>query len=133
MIDEAQRNDLIQYRLEQADQAKAEANNLLLNGFLRGTVNRIYYAMFYGVMALALKHRFETSKHQQLLGWFNRNFIHTEIIEVRFGKLYREAFANRMDGDYEPFVEFEQESVNQMFAEMQLFLERIKEEIVKQQ
>ena len=38
-------------------------------------VNRIYYGLYYAVTALAIKHRFETSKHLQLIGWFNKEFI----------------------------------------------------------
>ena len=30
------------------------------------------------VTALAIKNKFETSKHQQLLGWFNKTFIKDE-------------------------------------------------------
>jgi uncharacterized protein (UPF0332 family) len=129
MITEKERIDLIKFRLEQAENAQMEAQKLLENGFLMGATNRIYYAIFYAVMALALKHRFETSKHQQLLGWFNKNFIHTEKIEVHFGKIYRDSFSNRMEGDYEPYIDFDKETVEQMYADMRLFLDRIRKEI----
>jgi len=42
-------------------------------------VNRIYYGLFYIITALSLKYEFSTSKHQQLIGWFNKTFIKSEI------------------------------------------------------
>lgn len=55
-------------------------------------VNRIYYGMYYALTALALKYSFETSKHGQLIGWFNKEFITTKKIDSRFGKILRNAF-----------------------------------------
>ncbi len=133
MLNEKERDTLIKYRFEQVNESVTEAQLLLDKGLLRGAVNRIYYAMFYSVLILALQNQFETSKHQQLLGWFNKNFIYTNKIDKRFGSIIQKAFENRNEGDYEPLVSFEKESVSQMFSEMELFLERIKEEIKKNQ
>jgi len=47
--------------------------------------------MYYALTALALKSGFETSKHGQLIGWFNREYIATSRIDPRFGKILRDA------------------------------------------
>ena len=39
---------------------------LIENDRLRAAVNRIYYGMFYSLLALGLAYQFETSKHNQL-------------------------------------------------------------------
>lgn len=122
--DEA-RKDLIKYRLEQARDTISVVEMLIKNKELPTAVNRIYYGMFYSLLALGLKYQFETSKHQQLLGWFNKNFIHTNKIEVRFGKILRNAYKNRRKGDYETFVEFNIEDVKLMFNEMKEFIEEM--------
>jgi len=54
---------LIRYWLEQADEALAAATLNLTNGLHRSAVNRVYYAMFYAVLALLATHHAETSKH----------------------------------------------------------------------
>jgi len=46
---------------------------LIDNNRFRSAVNRIYYGMFYPLMALGLANHFETSKHGQLIGWFNKS------------------------------------------------------------
>jgi len=81
MIEKEQRQELIRYRIEQAKETAKEADLMLQNNLLRGAVNRIYYAMFYMLLALALKYEFATSKHGQLIGWFNKNFIKNEVFE----------------------------------------------------
>jgi uncharacterized protein (UPF0332 family) len=71
---------LIQYRIGQAKETVEEADLLINNEKFRAAVNRIYYGMFYSLLALALKYEFQTSKHQQLIGWFNKNFIHPGLL-----------------------------------------------------
>ena len=61
MIDEASREQLISYRIEQAKSTAQEAEFLLNNNMLRGSMNRIYYSMFYMLQALSLKYQFESS------------------------------------------------------------------------
>ncbi len=114
-LQEKSREDLIKYRLEQARNTISVVELLVENNELPTAVNRIYYGMFYSLLALGLKYKFETSKHHQLLGWFNKNFIHTKKIEVRFGKMLRNAYKNRRKGDYETYIGFDIEDVKLMF------------------
>ena len=78
--------------------------------------------MFYMVTALAIKNKFETSKHQQLLGWFNKTFIKDEIIEHKYGEYIRKAYKNRVSGDYDTFIEFKKDEVLEMFEELKDFI-----------
>jgi hypothetical protein len=55
---------------------------------------------------LANKHHFSTSKHTQLIAWFNKNFVRTGKIEPETGKFVHLAFDRRMDGDYNIFSEY---------------------------
>jgi uncharacterized protein (UPF0332 family) len=78
--------------------------------------------MFYSLLALGLAYQFETSKHQQLLGWFNKNFIHEGLIDAKFGKIINKASNRRTQGDYESYVEFDKEVILEMFGEMKEFI-----------
>ena len=62
MINNEDRKQLIKYRIEQAQESIKEANVLIENELYKGAVNRIYYGMFYIVLALALEKEFKTSK-----------------------------------------------------------------------
>jgi uncharacterized protein (UPF0332 family) len=119
------RANLIRYRLKQAKETISDVQLLIDNNRLRSAVNRIYYGMFYSLLALALANQFETSKHSQLIGWFNKNFINEGLIDARYGKMVNKAFNKRTKGDYDTFVDFETEIVLEMFTEMQEFIARI--------
>ena len=125
IIEENDRNNLIKYRLEQADETISDVELLIENNRFRSAINRIYYGMFYSLLALGLANHFETSKHAQLIGWFNKNFIHLGLIDSKFGKIVNKAFNRRTKGDYDIFVEFEEEIVYEMFVEMKEFISEI--------
>jgi uncharacterized protein (UPF0332 family) len=120
-----ERSELIKYRLDEANDTIKDVQLLLDNDRLRAAVNRIYYGMFYSLLALGLAYEFETSKHQQLLGWFNNDFIHKGLIDSKFGKIINKAANRRTKGDYESFVDFEKQIIIEMFSEMKEFISEI--------
>lgn len=125
-ISEDDRQVMIEYRAEQADEAVKEVEILLNNGLLKLAVNRIYYGMFYILSAFALNNRFKTSKHQQLIGWFNKEFIKEKKVSPKYGDIIRRAFSNRSDSDYGVHVKFEKTEVEKMYEEMKDFISTIK-------
>jgi len=106
MINDDDRDSLIKYRLSQASNTIDLARFLILSDKLTVAVNRIYYGMYYALSALALKHKYETSKHAQLIGWFNKEFVSTKLVDVKFGKILRNAYQNRTKGDYDALWNF---------------------------
>jgi len=102
-IDDQDRHDLIQYRLAEAKDTEADVELLISHDRFRAAINRIYYSMFYSLLALGLKYQFETSKHAQLIGWFNKNFIHDGLIDSKYGKIINKAFNRRTKGDYDSY------------------------------
>ena len=63
---------LFKYRINRAEETLEEVKLAIENGRFHLAANRIYYAAFYIVSALALSRGFKTSKHSQLLSWFNK-------------------------------------------------------------
>jgi len=82
--------------------------------------------MFYSLLALGLAYEFETSKLPQLIGWFNKNFIHDKKIEPEYGKMINKAYNRRTKGDYDVYIDFDKDIVIEMFDEMKDFICRIK-------
>ena len=100
------KHSLIQYRLERCDETIEDARIAIDNNRLHNAENRIYYAIFYVVSALAIKYDFSTSKHWNLLAWFNKNFVKTNIIDKKYSATYKNAFERRQEGDYDDFIDF---------------------------
>lgn len=105
------KKDLINYRIEKAKLCYKEIDTCLDNNLLHLAENRIYYSLFYSISALGLLKNFSTSKHKQLQGWFNREFIKTKIFPLEFAKIYAISFERRQKGDYDDFVTFEKDEV----------------------
>ncbi len=97
----SEKGSLIHYRLEQARDSLKEADVLLAAGMsLRSVMNRIYYAMFYAVLALLQEKEAGTSKHSGAISLFDREFIKTGIFDKELSKALHRAFELRQKGDY---------------------------------
>ena len=105
---------LIKNYVEKSLESMEDAKLLLINNRNNSSVNRIYYCIFYIISALALKYDFSSSKHTQLLGWFNKNFIKENIIDKEIGKIVRESFEKRMKSDYDAMYDFSKEEVEEL-------------------
>jgi uncharacterized protein (UPF0332 family) len=119
------KTDLVQLRLKQARETIDDVEFLIQNERLKLAINRIYYGMFYSLLALAIQFDFKTSKHVQLIGWFNKEFIKDQKIESRFSKMVQSAYHARSDGDYGVFTEFSKEETLIRFDEMKEFVAEI--------
>ena len=65
---------LIKYRLEEAENSIKEAEVLLKEDMsLRSVMNRLYYAMFYAVLAFLQEKELGTSKHYGAISLFDGN------------------------------------------------------------
>ncbi len=122
-----ERNHLVSLRIQQATATIAEAEQCITQGLFPAATNRIYYGMFYAMLALGLLRGFETSKHQQMIGWFNKQFIHTGIFPKQFGRMAKDAFEVRMDSDYKVKQTPTAEQLEALLADMKLFISTIKD------
>jgi len=108
-MDEKAKKALIKYRMERSFESVEAAKLMLENNLLTSAMNRIYYAMFYAVQALLITENASFSKHGQVKGYFNKEFIHKGKVSVHFGKIYNKAFDYRQKFDY---VDFEIPSID---------------------
>jgi len=120
------RDTLINHRMGKAIQLIDEVAVHIQNGHLSTAVNRIYYGMFHALSALALHNEFTTSKHLQLIGWFNKIFIKEQIVDQKYGKILNTAFELRTKGDYDDFIEYSNAEVSQLHSEMIEFISMIR-------
>ncbi|MBM3435631.1 MAG: HEPN domain-containing protein [Bacteroidetes bacterium] len=116
------RDELIKYRLDQAKECLDEVTFQIDNKKYKTAINRIYYGIFYSLLALGLKYEFETSKHFQLIGWFNKTFIRTGKVDIEIGKIVNKSYTLRQESDYEPFMTYEKPEVKELFERMKLFI-----------
>jgi uncharacterized protein len=95
---------LIDYRMEKSRESIKAARLMVDEKMLTIAMNRIYYAMFYAVQALLGKKAVAFSKHSQVKGYFNREFIKSGVLPIDMGRLYNKAFEYRQKFDYIDFA-----------------------------
>ncbi|OFY92672.1 MAG: antitoxin, partial [Bacteroidetes bacterium RIFCSPLOWO2_12_FULL_31_6] len=111
MIDKS-RKYMIQYRIDRAKDTIAEANAMIEKCFWNAAVNRLYYACYYAVIALLLKHNFKTQTHSGVCRMFGLHFVKTGFISKEMGRFYSELFDQRQTGDYNDFIEYNKETLD---------------------
>ena len=122
---------LLENWLLKSNEALSDTENLINLNMLSSAQNRLYYGLFYSVMALAQSKNFITSKHSALLSWFNKEFIKTAIFPIEMGKLYKTAYDNRQKSDYTITFKPEKTALEDSLKKANVFAEKIKEEIKK--
>lgn len=116
---------LIENQIRKAQETIEDARISIQNGRYRNALNRIYYSIFYIVTALAIKHDFATSKHKQLMGWFNKNFLKEALIDLKYGEIYKKAFDNRQESDYDVIFDYDKSEVESLYGSMIEFVDEI--------
>ncbi len=92
---------LFAYRLNEAEETIADARKMLESGVsARSVVNRAYYAMFYGVLALLLHENIEhkTSKHAGIISIFDRSIVHPGKLGKEYSRMLHRIFDALMPG-----------------------------------
>jgi uncharacterized protein (UPF0332 family) len=127
---EYNKQDLIKHSFEKSNIAFNDAEFALDNNKFYIAQNRIYYAIFYSVMALGYFHDFITSKHSSLLSWFNRKFVYEDkIFDKKLFRIYKESFENRKKSDYEFTWKPDLINLKKDLEDAKVFISKVKEHL----
>jgi len=114
-------------RLAEAEDSIREAEVLLKEGMsMRAVMNRIYYAMFYAVLALLQEKGMGTSRHAGAISLFDREFIKKGVFDEKLSKILHRAFELRQTGDYMEQVEVTRSEVDEMLPETKEFVRKVR-------
>ena len=102
---------LVEHRLEKSEEALRAAQSMFDQGMLIFAMNRIYYSMYYSVQALFALQDKSFSKHGQIKGFFNREYVKSGKLSKDMGRLFNKAFEYRQKFDYVDFVAPEESMV----------------------
>ncbi len=109
------KKDLIRYRLLRAKDTFEDAQILAERSKWNSTINRLYYAAYYAVMALLLESDLNPTTHNGAKSNFSEHFILTNKIPKEYGKMYSQLFTWRQKGDYDDLFDFDKDKVMPYF------------------
>ena len=119
---ESYKRELINYRIARAKEAIEEVDILIKSKKFNAAATRIYYGVFYITNALLLMDNFPTSKHSQIIGYFNKNYVKERIINPKIRRFLNRAYELRTRSDYGEFIEYSEPEINSYFKEMKDFI-----------
>jgi len=121
----------VKYRLAKAEETFEVAELLIKNMKWNSAINRLYYSAYYAISGLLVKSDFTTKTHAGVKTKFSLEFIKTNKIEIRLGRVFADLFDWRQKGDYGDFFDFTEEDVNSILEPTRELLEAVKKEIQK--
>ena len=124
------KRELAMYRLSQAEESLAEAQ-YLFDGekSTRSVINRVYYSMFYSILALLIFEPYSSSKHSGVLAYFNQHFIKTGLLSEDLGRAVNKAFDLRQRADYREQIVIARDQVAPFLDEARRFLNAAKDHL----
>jgi len=120
-------DDLVKYRLENAEEKLDSAKLLLDAGHYKDSIGRSYYAIFTAVRAVLAKDKVDFSKHAGVIAYFQREYVKTEIFDKKYSKYLQSAFQIRNNCDYDDFFIASKQDAEEQYERAETMLQGIKE------
>ena len=121
----ASKEEYIKYRLDKAWKTFEDARLLANTRSWDSSMNRLYYACFYSVLALFAKHNLNTQTHSGVKTQLSLHFVKSGLLDKELGMLYGDLFDLRQRGDYGDFFDFKEENVVTLIPQVETFIKEI--------
>ena len=120
-------DDLVKYRLENAEEKLESAKLLLDAGHFKDSIGRSYYAIFTAVRAVLAKDKVDFSKHAGVIAYFQKEYVKTGIFDKTYSKYLQSAFQIRNNCDYDDFFIASKQDAEEQYERATAMLQVIKE------
>ena len=101
MLDKAK--DLCIYRINSALETLDAAKVCIDSKHYKEAINRSYYASFYAIKAVLAMEGTDFKRHKDVVAYFNKNYVATEIFDKRLGRMLSNLQQTRETSDYDDF------------------------------
>ena len=107
--------ELANHRLEQAKEDLIASKALYDLKLYKSSNNRAYYSIFHSIKAVLALEPIDFKRHKDVIAYFNKNYVHTEVFPRNIGRKISDASRIREDSDYDDeFVVKEQDTLAQI-------------------
>lgn len=122
---DSRRIDLSRYRMDEAGDTVQVAEHCLKNGLYKDSINRSYYAAFYAIKAVLALDTVDFKRHKDVIGYFNKNYVSTEIFPRELGRRLGMLQQLREKSDYDDFYIASKTQAASQFDTAQMVLEMV--------
>ena len=93
--------ELSKHRLKQAKEDLKASKLLYDTKLFKSANNRAYYSIFHCMKAVLALEPIDFKRHKDVIAYFNKNYIHTEIFPKHMGRRISDSSRIREDSDYD--------------------------------
>jgi uncharacterized protein (UPF0332 family) len=119
--------NVVLINIEKARKTLTSANILFDHDDLGGTINRLYYCVFYCARALLSSENIDFKRHSGVISYFRKEYIKTGILDQRLSDIIGDLFDDRMGSDYDDDFSAKKEIVEKEMEDAEFFLDKITE------
>ena len=123
--------DLAAYRIGKEKERLCSAEALLKSGSFADSIGRSYYAIFTAARALLALKGLDSKRHSGVVALFNEHFIKTGLLAKEVYQIITSAKAKRERADYEDYVEFNKEEVEEQLTKAKEFVRGVENLLVE--
>ena len=131
MLTEEEKKALIANKIRRSHETWTEAKGIMESKYWYAAANRMYYACYYMVSALLMKHGYSAHTHGGVIGLFGQHFIKTGIVSSELGKFYSQLFELRQTGDYDDWKVVTENDVIPLVPAAETFLDTLEKIIIE--
>ena len=91
------------YRFTEAKETLVSAKLCFENKLYKDAINRAYYVVFYAIKSILALEQVDFKRHKDAIGYFNKNYVATEIFSKELGKRIGRLKKKREVSDYDDF------------------------------
>jgi uncharacterized protein (UPF0332 family) len=124
--------DLINLRLQQADESLSEARLLVEKNMRLGAMDRIYFTMFYCACAMLATREFGPSRDGGVATKFQREFVKTGLVPEEIGTRFKRATQLHHDADLGAQAPPASDRLRELLGDAESFLTTTKLFLAKQ-
>lgn len=117
--------DLCLYRYQDAIQTLDAARLCFNSNHYKDAVNRSYYAAFYAVKAVLALEAVDFKRHKDAVGYFNHNYVATDVFPRKIGKLLGRLKQKRETSDYDAFYIASREETEEQLKAAEAIIQSI--------
>ena len=132
MLNGEERQALVNYRLEKAEETLKEAVDCGSLNHWTLAANRLYYAVYYASSALLIQNEMIVKTHAGVIALIGQKFVSEDKLSKSDAQLLARLQTMRHTGDYDDFMEWHKEEVEPLFEKVKDYIYKVKNIITKQ-
>jgi uncharacterized protein (UPF0332 family) len=110
---------------------RSAAMILLREQFFNDSLSRSYYSAFHAVTMLFLLEDRAFSSHKQIIGMFNKEFVHTSTFPEQIARDLEHLFESRQTGDYDYHIAFDESDARTGIHKLERILNAIRNHVLE--